>query len=174
MQVGRSNQSPLVGRENELESLKQFLLTTEQATRLKLAGQKKTAPSVQITLETQRRPQCAMLIGDVGIGKTRLAEELGREAKRRGWAVAWTRAYAQESNIPYRLWAEVLRKAMAQGLWQRQELARRPLTYQALSTLLPELQDQLPPSAASGTTAPEQEQVRLWEAVRLLLTAISE
>lgn len=174
MQVGRSNQSPLVGRESELESLKRFLLMTEQATRLRLAGQRKTAPIVPMTLETQRRPQCAMLIGDVGIGKTRLAEELGREAKRRGWAIAWTRAYAQESTIPYRLWAEVLRKAMSQGLWQRQELARRPLTYQALSTLLPELQDQLPPSAASTPAVPEQEQIRLWEAVRLLLTAISE
>jgi tetratricopeptide (TPR) repeat protein len=118
--------------------------------------------------------QCVILMGEVGIGKTRLAEETGREAKRRGWAVAWSRSYAQESNIPYRLWVEVLRKAMAQGLWQRQEIARRPLIYQALEVLLPELHDLLPQIAPSSPTPPEQEQLRLWEATRALLIAISE
>ena len=104
VQVGRNNQSPLVGREQELETLHRVLLATEQAKRMKLAGQKKAA---SLTIDTQRRPQCVILMGDVGIGKTRLAEETGLEAKKRGWAVAWTRAYAQESSIPYRMWVEI-------------------------------------------------------------------
>ena len=171
VQVGRNNQSPLVGREQELETLHRVLLATEQAKRMKLAGQKKAA---SLTIDTQRRPQCVILMGDVGIGKTRLAEETGREAKKRGWAVAWTRAYAQESSIPYRMWVESLRKAMTQGLWQRQEIARRPLIYQSLGTLLPELQDLLPQDALSPAAPPEQEQLRLWEATRALLATISE
>src|SRR5712692_8466982 len=171
VQVGRSNQSPLVGREQELETLHRVLLATEQAKRMKLAGQKKAA---SLTIDTQRRPQCVILMGDVGIGKTRLAEETGREAKKRGWAVAWTRAYAQESSIPYRMWVESLRKAMTQGLWQRQEIARRPLIYQSLGTLLPELQDLLPQDALPPAAPPEQEQLRLWEATRALLAIISE
>jgi DNA-binding SARP family transcriptional activator len=171
LQVGRSNQSPLVGREHELAVLHRHLLATEQARRMKLAGQKKAS---NLLSDTQRRIQCVILMGDVGIGKTRLAEEAGREAKRRGWAVAWTRAYAQESSIPYRMWVEALRKAMAQGLWQRQEIARRPLIYQALEALLPELRDLLPQVAPSSTAPPEQEQLRLWEATRALLSTISE
>jgi DNA-binding SARP family transcriptional activator/Tfp pilus assembly protein PilF len=171
VQVGRSNQSPLVGREHELEILHRNLLATEQARRMKLAGQKK---ATGLALDAQRRPQCVILMGDVGIGKTRLAEETGREAKKRGWALAWTRAYAQESSIPYHMWVEALRKAMTQGLWQRQEIARRPLIYQSLRTLLPELQDLLPQEALPPAASPEQEQLRLWEATRALLATISE
>src|SRR2546423_14341014 len=173
-QVGRSHQSPLVGREQELKTLYHILRITEQATRIKLAGQKKTSGIAPISLEAQRHAQCVLLMGDVGIGKTRLAEETGREAKRHGWAVAWSRAYAQESSVPYHLWTEALRKAMVQGLWQRQEIARRPLIYQSLSTLLPELHDLLPQTDILPVTPPEQEQIRLWEATRSLLTIISE
>jgi DNA-binding SARP family transcriptional activator len=171
MQVGRSNQSRLVGREQELAALLQMLRSTEQTRRVKLTGQKKSiAPP-----DARRAPQCLLLLGDVGIGKTRLAEELGREARRRGWTIAWTRAYAQEISIPYRLWTESLRKAMNQGLWQRQEITRHPLIYQALRALLPELDELLPQmEPTTTTTAPEQEQLRLWEATRALLDTISE
>ena len=171
MQVGRSNQSRLVGRDAELATLRQGLLNTEQSRRMKLAGQKKSATSP--ALESGHRVQCVLLMGDVGIGKTRLAEEIGREASRRGWTVTWTRAYIQETSIPYRMWTETLRKAMTRGLWQRQEIARRPLIYQALRALLPELEDLLPPSDPSAVS-PEQEQLRLWEAARALLATISE
>ena len=171
LQVGRNNQSPLIGREHELSILHHHLLAIEQARRTRLVGQKK---ALTLSLDVQRNMQCVILMGDVGIGKTRLAEEAGREAKRRGWAVAWSRAYAQESNIPYRIWVEVLRKAMSQGLWQRQEIARRPLVYQALEVLLPELDELLPQIESPLSTPPEQEQLRLWEATRALLIAISE
>jgi predicted ATPase/DNA-binding SARP family transcriptional activator len=171
MQVGRSNQSQLVGREQEVAALQHMLHTTEQTRRLKLAGQKRSA--APLALDSRRAPQCALLMGDVGIGKTRLAEELGRDARRRGWTVTWTRAYAQETSIPYRMWTETLRKAMSQGLWQRQEIARHPLVYQALRALLPELEDLLP-QAETVTASPEQEQLRLWEATRALLVTISE
>ncbi|HLZ23938.1 MAG TPA: DUF6788 family protein, partial [Ktedonobacterales bacterium] len=171
MQVGRSNQSRLVGRDTELAALRQILVDTEQARRMKLAGQKKSVSSP--ALESGRRVQCVLLMGDVGIGKTRLAEEIGRESSRRGWTVTWTRAYIQETSIPYRMWTETLRKAMTRGLWQRQEIARRPLTYQALRALLPELEDLLPPPDPSAVS-PEQEQLRLWEAARALLSTISD
>src|SRR5437764_643961 len=174
MQVGRSNQSQLVGRDQELATLQQLLHTTEQAKRMKLTGQKKASALAPIApLEARQQHQCVLLLGDVGIGKTRLAEEMGREARRRGWTVTRTRAHAQETSIPYRMWTETLRKAMTQGLWQRQELARRPLIYQALRALLPELEDLLPQMELSAAS-PEQEQLRLWEAARSLLITISE
>ena len=170
IQIGRTHQSPLVGREQELGALRGLITATEQETRFKLPAQKKTS---LYALDTRRRPQCVLLMGEVGIGKTRLAEEASRDARRRGWAVAWSRVYAQEGSIPYRLWTEVLRKAMAQGAWQRQELSRRPLVFQPLAALLPELQSLLPQVAFPSALPPEQEQLRLWEAARELLTLIA-
>ena len=171
VQIGRAHQSPLVGREQELDHLTSLVKLTEQATKFRLTAQKRVSAA---TLDPQRRPQCVLLMGDVGIGKTRLAEEMGREAKRRGWAVAWSRVYAQEGTIPYRLWIEVLRKAMTQGVWQRQEINKRPVVFQSLSNLLPELQEMMTQVSYPMSLSPEQEQLRLWEAVKELLILISE
>ncbi len=171
VQIGRAHQSPLVGRESELEHLTELVKLTEQAAKFRLTAQKRASAA---TLDPHRRPQCVLLMGDVGIGKTRLAEEMGREAKRRGWAVAWSRVYAQEGTIPYRLWIEVLRKAMVQGVWQRQEINKRPIVFQSLSNLLPELQEMITQVSYPTSLSPEQEQLRLWEAVKELLILISE
>ncbi len=167
VQIGRSHQTPLIGRDHELEIMNQLLLASEQGTRTR----KKAA---SLPLDTQRRPQCILLVGEAGIGKTRLAEELSQGALKRGWAVAWSRVYAQESSVPYRQWTEVLRSAMAHGLWQRQEISKHPLIYQPLSTLLPELHDLFPGVVFPTPLSPEQEQLRLWEATLKLLNTISE
>ncbi len=172
IQIGRTHQSPLVGRSQELDVLHNLLAKTEHAAKFKLAGQKKLASS--LALDTQRTPQCVLLMGEVGIGKTRLAEEVGREARKRGWLVAWSRVYAQEGGIPYRLWIEVLRKALTNGMLQRQEISKRPLVYQPLNALLPELHNLLPQVEVPASMPPEQEQLRLWEAARELLTNVAE
>ncbi len=171
LQVGRTHQSPLVGRDQELSLLQGLLLATEHTTKFKLPSQKK-APA--LPLDTRRNPQSVLLMGEVGIGKTRLAEEMAREARRRGWAVAWSRVYPQEVSIPYRLWTEVMRKAMDQVTWQRQEVSKRPLIYHPLTALLPELDSLLTQVALPSSQPPEQEQLRLWEATCELLTVISE
>ena len=175
MHIGRTQQSPLVGRDEEIARLHELLQITQQTRGLKLAGQRKSTLLTPMDLNTPRQQQCVMLMGDVGIGKTRLAEEAAREAKRRNWAVAWCRAYTQESSVPYRLWTETLRKAMSQGLWQRQEVTKHPLLYQPLRALMPELADLLPPSLQKKLPPPpEQEQLRLWESTRTLLSTICE
>jgi DNA-binding SARP family transcriptional activator/predicted negative regulator of RcsB-dependent stress response len=171
VQIGRTHQSPLVGREEELKLLRDMVLATEQTARFRLSSQRRSPISA---LDAQRRPQCMLVMGDVGIGKTRLAEEVSRDARRRNWAVAWSRVYAQEGSIPYRLWTEILRKAMAHGAWQRQELSRRPVLFQPLCALLPELTEYLPAINYNSSQQPEQEQLRLWEAARELLLLISE
>lgn len=178
IQIGRVHQTPLVGREQELEFLHDLVLTTENATKFKLPGQKKLSSA---PFDLQRRPQAVLLMGDVGIGKTRLAEEVSREAKRRGWAIAWSRVYAQESSIPYRVWTEALRKAMEQSRIGAiltgalpPQFAQRPSFYQPLSMLLPELRGVLPEVAFLSPSPPEQEQLRIWSATYELLISISE
>src|ERR1051326_7301776 len=113
LQIGRTHQSPLIGRDRELDILHALLLNAEQYTHTQTADRKKVTG---IPLDTQRSAQCVILMGEVGIGKTRLAEEVSREAQRRGWNVLWSRVYSQESGVPYRLWTEMLRKAISQGI----------------------------------------------------------
>ncbi len=168
---GRSHANPLVGRDAELAALHRLLLAPEQQ------GSKRQAARVQATaipLDTQRQPQCMMVMGESGLGKTRLAEEISRDAQDRGWLVAWSRSYAQESSIPYRAWIDILRGIMAAASWPRQALETNPRLAH-LAVLLPELAPIFPAStfptptrgAATFTmpAPPEQEQQRLWEAM---------
>ena len=152
--IGRTHQNPFVGRMQELESLHGMLLAIEHIKQEK-----------QTLLDTQRGPQCVFLMGEAGIGKTRLAEEMGREAQRRGWLVLWSRVYGQESGIPYRPWIDVLRKVIHQST-----LSPR---LQPLSVLLPELQTVLPMSTPPAASF-EQEQLRLWETTRMVFTDASQ
>ena len=54
------------------------------------------------------RGRTVFLSGEPGIGKTRLCEELAREASRRNWVVSVGRAYAVESGVPYAPFADAL------------------------------------------------------------------
>jgi tetratricopeptide (TPR) repeat protein len=184
---GRSNQSPLVGRDSERETLRQLLRVTETALRQSRndgAEQMQSMVSAAIALE-RPRPQFIALMGESGIGKTRLAEETARAALRDGWTVVWSHAYAQESGIPYRMWSEALRGLLEQGIWRPDEMMAEQQTlghiYPPLMTLLPELQEWWPQDEGRDSPAPynhnplspEQEQARLREAVYKLLTNLS-
>jgi predicted ATPase/DNA-binding CsgD family transcriptional regulator len=76
---------PLVGREVELQSLTRVL-----------DGAERGASST------------IFLSGDGGIGKTRLAETVVKDATRRGWATAVGRAYPVETGVPYALFSDAL------------------------------------------------------------------
>ncbi len=187
--IGRSNQTPLVGRDRELEVLRALLLEAKSESRMQVLSQRRSSG---IPLDTQRRPQCVVLLGETGIGKTRLAEEISREARRGGWAVVWSRVYAQESGVPYRLWTEVLRNlrngvfgfvsafyehSLSEGkILSGSGLASSLEAFQPLVTLLPEFSEFLPGGnlQPGKQFTPEQEQLRLWEAVRDLLMLVSE
>src|SRR5262249_17886316 len=88
VQIGRSRQSRLIGRDGELHALLTMVQEVEQRGRLQVGSQRRASG---LPLDTLRRPQCMLLMGEAGLGKTRLAEEASREAQRRGWSVAWGR-----------------------------------------------------------------------------------
>jgi tetratricopeptide (TPR) repeat protein len=160
--VGRSHRNPLVGRTSELEMLRQLLFVSQRDSEVRLV---KSQSAAAIPLDTLRRPQCMVLMGEAGIGKTRLAEELSREVQERGWIVAWSRSYAQESTIPYRLWIDILRGLINSDPWQKEVLSEQPLIYARLAVLLPELYERLPGVTAPASQLAGQEQQSLWEAV---------
>jgi len=91
---------PLVGRAAEMGALHSLLDDAEKG-----------------------RGRTVFLSGEPGIGKTRLSEELAREAARRNWVVAVGRAYAVESGVPYAPFADALLPIL------------RAMPHSALSTL---------------------------------------
>lgn len=196
-QLGRHNQSPLVGRSQEQNVMQQLLLSIEAVSPLSSLDNNSVAQlfsSPQVATATAsisvKQPHFLLLTGDSGIGKTRLAEEISSEANTRGWAVAWSRAYEQEGNIAYHSWIELLR-ILLQGIpndriklvvasldedrAQTLSAAQLPLAIQLerLSTLLPEFALYNSASARLSLSY-EQERLYLWEAVLALLNILSE
>jgi len=90
------------------------------------------------------RGQLLLLIGEPGIGKTRLAVELGRIARERGALVLWGRCQEGEGERAYGPWLQILRAGL--GEWGA-DLLHAELGEGAaaeLATLLPELRERLP------------------------------
>ncbi|TMB08190.1 MAG: ATP-binding protein, partial [Deltaproteobacteria bacterium] len=50
-----------------------------------------------------------LVVGEAGIGKTRLVEELASEAAARGHLVLWGRCWESEGAPPYWPWIQVIR-----------------------------------------------------------------
>lgn len=67
----------------------------------------------------------ATIVGDGGIGKTRLAEELGREACAMGGRLVWATARSDNGAPPFALWNDVLRRLSdADTRWSSEPLDR--------------------------------------------------
>ena len=130
-------ESPFVGRDLELNQLNEGWNTAREG-----------------------RAHLVLVTGEPGIGKTRLAQELGRRVRAEGHVVAWARAYEAAGRLPWGPVVDLLRSDALRShidtldtVW-RSELAR----------LLPELLDasQPPGRSQSGDLAQRQ---RLFDAV---------
>ncbi len=164
--IGRAQPRPLIGREQEFSRLQQALLETEKNTQAQTTAS--TIPEPRSWVTPSRTP-FYLLCGDMGIGKTRLAEEVGREAYQHGWSLLWGRAYAQE-RAPYQLWVDILRQAMKDDFWKILEKKISASLVHPLVTLLPELAHLLHQEHILTPPHPEQ----LQEAMLAVLLLISE
>src|SRR5262245_26187059 len=59
------------------------------------------------------RARVVGIVGEPGIGKSRLLEELGRRAEARGYLVVSARASELERDVPFALWTEALDRELA-------------------------------------------------------------
>jgi tetratricopeptide (TPR) repeat protein len=174
--TGRQQQRPLVGRERELAQLYQLVEMIE--------GHKSALPGSSLAMTDMSAPiehldnaqtdmistPLAILLGEAGIGKTRLAEELSAMTSTRGWNVLWNRGYVQEGHIPYRLWIELLRSTWKNELWPQAMYTQIAPCYYPLVSLLPELTGVIPARALSRSHHTSGD---LYEAVLTLLIDIS-
>jgi class 3 adenylate cyclase len=138
-----------VGREEELEELKASLESV-------LAGAGKFI----------------LLGGEPGIGKTRLAEELARHARRRGFRVFRGRCYETEAASPYVTFVEILRDYL-RGRPDDALLDELGDDAAEMAKLVPELRRRIPIRDDSARLPPEQERYRLLETVRRWLEGLA-
>src|SRR2546430_1536194 len=115
-----------------------------------------------------------LVVGEAGIGKTRLAEELAREAAERGGVAHWGRCWEGEGAPPYWPWVQVIR-ALLQGV-PAEEL--RPAVGAGapyLVPLVPELGERFRDLPALSTS-PRSEHARfyLFDAVATLLRSAAQ
>ena len=120
------------------------------------------------------RGRLVLLAGEQGIGKTRIATEIGTRAERASARVCWGRCYEREGAPPYWPWVQVVRACAA---WcdpepLRVELPRQTAT---VADLVPELGERvagLPPPPLTEAD-PKQARFGLFDATATLLSRVS-
>ncbi len=75
---------------------------------LPLVGRTRELAALEALMEEGRDGGTSVVIvsGEGGVGKSRLVGELGARAERRGWKVAYGRAFPVETGVPYALFAD--------------------------------------------------------------------
>ena len=145
--------APLVGRGREMSELEQLWLTA--------TGQQPGDSPGRIVL----------MVGDPGIGKTRLAAELARRVHAQGAGVIAGRA-PQETLVAYQLFVEALRQYLLNVPMRELQATTRDYGSE-LARLIPELRRRAPELPLPSPAEPETDRYRLFEAVVGVLSSIS-
>jgi DNA-binding SARP family transcriptional activator len=119
----------------------------------------------------QGQPQAVFLMGEAGIGKTRLASDFVAWARAQGAEVLSGHAFELEGRLPYQTLVEALRLQLEEE--NAPEDLLDDLWLAELSRLLPELRERYPDLPAS-TQDDLTVNLRLFEAVARLLDALSK
>jgi class 3 adenylate cyclase len=118
------------------------------------------------------RRRVAMLVGEPGIGKTRLAAEFCRSAHADQAVILLGRCY-EESLVPYQSFVEALRHYVSECPLDELRLALGPHRA-TLARLLPELSEHASQAIArSPAESGEREQFVLFDAVASVLSAVA-
>jgi DNA-binding SARP family transcriptional activator len=135
------------------------------ATTLPFIGRK----AEMATIATIGAGRLALIEGEAGVGKTRLAFEAAAQHTAQGGLALVAAARELEQGLPYQPWIGALRDLLALPDWRtlRASLDIAPVWFGEVARLLPELL----PGAAPPTQADE---ARLWEGVARLLIALAQ
>lgn len=108
-----------------------------------------------------------VLVGEAGIGKTRLANELAQEARRLGCAVLWGSCSEADLSLPFLPFVEAVGNYLAVEDVQAFAARLGPIR-RDLAQLFPQLWDE---PVSEPTIDPAQAKLRLFEAIVALLAA---
>ena len=139
--IGRVAWGTFVGREREMEQLKE-----------------------RLTDAFSGLGSVVMVVGDAGIGKTRLLQEFATYARLRGAQVLWGAAYEGEARLPYGPFAEALRDYVSRTSVETLRLAVTEGS-SVLAPLAPELKVKLADLPEPPPVAAEAEAYRLFQEV---------
>ena len=98
------------------------------------------------------------IVGEAGVGKTRLVEELADRVQRRGGRILLARSFEMEQVLSFGCWLDALRPIVAQGAPALRDL--EPIWRRELARFFPETGGRRPPP----TSAPNDD-LQLFEAV---------
>jgi class 3 adenylate cyclase/DNA-binding SARP family transcriptional activator len=115
--------------------------------------------------------QVALIAGEPGIGKTRLAAELSNRVSAQGGLVFYGRC-DEETIVPYQPFVEALRPCVAAYSLSALHERLHGLE-QDLSRVFPELLGRLPDVSDPIPSDPESERYRLFEAITGLVTGVT-
>jgi predicted ATPase len=74
---------------------------------LPLVGRTRELAALEALMEGPADGTSVVIVaGEAGVGKSRLAQELGGRAERRGWRTTYGRAFPVEAGVPYALFAD--------------------------------------------------------------------
>jgi predicted ATPase/class 3 adenylate cyclase len=113
-----------------------------------------------------------MIVGEPGIGKTRLTEEAGVYAELNGVVKLMGRCYETEAALPYIPFVEAIRSYVADV---EDDRLREDLGEVAadVAKIVPDILERLPDTPPSPQVPTEQERYRLFEAITTFLTRVA-
>ena len=112
------------------------------------------------------------VVGESGIGKTRILEEFAAHARSQGARVLWSRCFEGELSRPFGPFAEALAHYAKES---NAELLREEVGAFGgiVAKIVPELRERLPDLPEPVALAPEEERYRLLDAVAQVLWAVA-
>ena len=119
------------------------------------------------------RGRVALVAGEPGIGKTRLAEELAADASNRGAVVAWGRCHGGRGAPAFWPWIQVLQAVIPQ-LPAQDVVSALGRSAADISQLVPEIHDFVSDLAAPTPSGPDFERFRLCDALAQTFRRIAE
>ena len=117
------------------------------------------------------RLRIALLAGEPGVGKTRLAEEVAGNAQHRGMAVAWGRCYQGRGAPAFWPWTQIIRDLITDVGHEQVAEALGDTT--ALARIVPDLRAVGIDDDAGVREDPESEKFRVCESLSRLLVRLA-
>ena len=109
-----------------------------------------------------------MLVGEPGIGKTRIAEELATQAETRGAQVLWGRCYEGEGAPPYWPWVQPIRSYLQQKGAEQLRSEMGPGAAD-IAEIVSEVRDKFTDLEPAPNLEPEQARFRLFDSITSFL-----